>query len=107
MNMAEPLRILFVEDSEIDALLVTRQLRQAGYALEMQRVENEPDLRKALQEHEWDVILSDYSMPHLNGAVALRVLREIGIDIPFIVISGTMGEEAAVQLMKAGAHDFF
>lgn len=105
--MGKLLRALIIEDSEIDALLLMRQLRQAGYELQSERVETEETFRNALENAEWDVILSDYSLPHLNGAVALKILKDKKIDIPFIVISGTMGEEAAVQLMKAGAHDFF
>jgi signal transduction histidine kinase/FixJ family two-component response regulator len=105
--MVEPLRALFVEDSEIDVQLIARQLRRAGYAVELQRVENEPDLHAALRASRWDVILSDYTMPHLNGMVALKTLKEKQLDIPFIVVSGTTGEDTAVELMKAGAHDFF
>lgn len=105
--MSEVLRVLFIEDSEIDTLLLVRQLRQAGYDVKTERVENEPDLRKTLEEAQWDVILSDYSMPHLSGMTALNVLKEYDLDIPFIVITGTVGEETAVTLMKSGAHDFF
>jgi len=100
------LRILVVEDSEDDALLVMHQVKKGGYDIYYERVETAEKMNAALREKTWDIILSDYQMPHFNGLEALILLREMGIDIPFIIISGTIGEEVAVEAMKAGAHDY-
>jgi PAS domain S-box-containing protein len=103
--MGELLRALIVEDSERDAELLALELQRGGYQLSYARVHTAEAMRRALNE-DWDVILSDYSMPHFSGIAALRVLRESGRDIPFIIVSGTIGEETAVQALKEGAHDF-
>jgi signal transduction histidine kinase len=103
--MPVPLRALLVEDSEDDALLIARELRRGDYEPAIQRVETEAAMRAALAER-WDVVISDYSLPRFSGLAALRVLRESGRDIPFIVVSGAIGEEVAVAAMKAGAHDY-
>lgn len=100
------LRALLVEDEEDAALLVERSLRGGGYQTECLRVETTAAMRDALEEHSWDVILSDYSMPHFDALSALALLRESEMDLPFIVVSGTVGEERAVELMKAGVHDY-
>ena len=100
------IRVLVVEDSENDALLILRQLRQGGYAPESLRVDTRATLEQALHQRTWDVVLSDYKMPGFDGAEALKVVQGTGQDIPFIIISGTIGEETAVSMMKAGAHDF-
>ena len=100
------IRVLVVEDSENDSLLILRQLRQGGYAPESLRVDTRAALERALHERTWDVVLSDYKMPGFDGAEALKVVQGTGQDIPFIIISGTIGEETAVSMMKAGAHDF-
>ncbi|NOU17533.1 MAG: PAS domain S-box protein [Bacteroidales bacterium] len=100
------LRILVVEDSEDDALLVLRQIKKGEYDTEYERVQTAETMKAALHKKNWDVVLSDYVMPHFNGLEALGVLKESGIDIPFIIISGTIGEEVAVEAMKAGAHDY-
>lgn len=104
--MIDKLRILLVEDSDDDALLVLHQVRNNGYDIEFKRVENAEEMKKALKQNTWDLVLSDYVMPHFNGLQALSVLQKSEIDIPFIIISGTIGEDVAVEAMKAGAHDY-
>ena len=104
--MSIPLRLLLIEDSEDDASLVVRTLRRGGYDLTYERVETAEAMRDALARHPWDLVISDYSMPQFTGPAALGLLHEIGIDLPFIIVSGTIGEETAVVAMKAGAHDF-
>jgi PAS domain S-box-containing protein len=103
--MTEPLRVLLLEDSENDAELLLIALRRCGYELTHERVETAPGLRKAL-EQAWDVVLSDYSMPGFDAPEALRILRERDLDLPFIIISGTIGEETAVTALQSGADDF-
>jgi PAS domain S-box-containing protein len=102
----KPLRVLIVEDSENDALLLVRELRRGGYEPAYERVESAEAMEKALAGSEWDVILSDYRLPRFNALEALEVFRDSASDAPFIVISGQVGEEAAVEVMKAGAYDF-
>lgn len=102
----EALRVLLIEDSEDDAALTLRQLKKGGYEPSFKRVDTPEDMRAALEVREWDIILSDYNMPEFSGPAALALLRSTGIDLPFITISGAMGEESAVALMKAGAHDY-
>ncbi|PTY08362.1 hypothetical protein DB347_01915 [Opitutaceae bacterium EW11] len=104
--MKKPLRVLIVEDSEDDAKLLIRELSRGGYDVTAKRVETGDDLRAALGAGGWDVILSDYSLPHFSGEAALRTAQESGQDLPFIFVSGTMGEDIAVGAMKAGAHDY-
>jgi signal transduction histidine kinase/DNA-binding response OmpR family regulator len=104
--MPTPIRVLIVEDAEADARLIVRELRQGGYAPTWLRVETADTMRAALREQAWDIVLSDYKMPHFSGPAALTVLHESGRDLPFIVVSGTIGEENAVAMMKAGAHDY-
>jgi len=104
--MDKPLRVLLIEDSEDDAVLILRELRKAGYTPVSERVETESTMKSALSSQQWDVILSDYNMPEFCAAEALSVYRECGIEIPFIIVSGAVGEEKAVQLMKEGAHDY-
>ena len=100
------LRVLLVEDSEDDAALTLRQLKKGGYESEYKRVDTPEAMRAALEARDWDVILSDYTMPEFSGPAALALLRSMDIDLPFIVISGAMGETSAVELMKSGAHDY-
>jgi diguanylate cyclase (GGDEF)-like protein len=104
--MGIPLRLLLVEDSEEDALLVVHELRRHGYELIYERVETHAATNAALEKEGWDLIISDYSMPQFNGLDALALVQKKALDIPFIIISGTIGEEIAVQAMKAGAHDY-
>lgn len=103
---ALPLRVLLIEDSEDDARLVLRALTQAGYQPDHLRVQTAESLKQALRAREWDVALSDYIMPEFSGSAALEVLKQSGLDLPFIVVSGAIGEDTAVALMKAGAHDY-
>ncbi len=105
-NSNVSLRILLVEDNPDDAELVLRTLRKGGYSLDSIRVDNEQDLKDALENSTWDVVLSDYSMPGFSGLAALNILKEQNLDIPFIIISGTIGEEVAVEAMRLGAHDY-
>jgi PAS domain S-box-containing protein len=104
--MKEALRILVVEDSEDDALLMVHQIKKGGYDFEFERVESAEKMRFRLKEDKWDIIISDYKMPYFNGLEALAILKESCIDIPFILVSGTIGEDVAVEAMKAGAHDY-
>jgi diguanylate cyclase (GGDEF)-like protein/PAS domain S-box-containing protein len=97
---------LIVEDAEDDALLLVRSLRQAGYALTFRRVDAADAMAYALAEQAWDLVVSDYSMPNFSALAALKVLKKSGLDIPFIVLSGNIGEETAVESMRAGAHDY-
>ena len=101
-----PLRVLIVEDSPDDVTLLVRILRKGGFEPSFERVETEDSMRSALLEKPWDIILSDYRMPTFDGLRALAVLKETGLDIPLIIVSGTIGEEIAVEAMKAGACDY-
>jgi two-component system, cell cycle sensor histidine kinase and response regulator CckA len=104
--MARALRVLHVEDSERDVALLTRHLERAGFDLISDRVETCAAMKEALKKREWDVILCDYSMPHFSALRALALLKKMELDIPFIIISGTVGEVAAVEAMRAGASDY-
>ena len=104
--MSKPLKVLHVEDRERDVALLTRHLKRAGYELISERVETAETMKAALQLRDWDVILCDYAMPQFSALGALAVLKQSGRDIPFIIISGTVGEAVAVEAMRAGAHDY-
>ncbi len=104
--MQTPLRVLFVEDSEIDAELTTAELKRGGFLPIVQRVETRPDMEKCLRDSEWDLIICDYLMPRFSAAAALSTLKASGIDLPFIIASGAVTAEDAVSLLKEGAHDF-
>ncbi|HLP75774.1 MAG TPA: PAS domain S-box protein, partial [Candidatus Paceibacterota bacterium] len=104
--MKRKLRVLTVEDSEDDARLLIRELKLGGYDVTYRRVETGVQLRAALASDTWDVILCDYAFPQFSGDEALRIVRETLLDVPFIFVSGKIGEETAVQAMKAGAHDY-
>ena len=104
--MSTPLRVLFVEDSEDDMRLLVRQLRQGGYAPTIERAETADGLRAALHRGGWDIIISDYSMPRFSGLEALAVTLQLAPDVPFLLVSGTVGEEVAVESIKAGAADY-
>ena len=104
--MSKPIRILVIEDSVDDTELMLLEFEKAGYDPTWERVETPETMRAALEEKEWDIIISDYSMPHFSGPDALKLMQEFGIDLPFIILSGTIGEDVAVNCMKAGAHDY-
>jgi diguanylate cyclase (GGDEF)-like protein/PAS domain S-box-containing protein len=104
--MSTTLRLLIVEDSDDDAQLLLVRLRRAGYEPEHLRVDNETDLRAALRDSEWQLVISDYAMPGFSGMRALEIVREIRPDTPFILVSGTVGEEIAVDAMRSGANDY-
>ena len=104
--MANVLRIIIVEDSEDDAHFIKKEIEKAGYELTATRVDTANALQAALMQKDWDMVLSDHSMPGFSAPAALRVLHESGLDIPFIIVSGEIDEELAVSLMRAGAHDF-
>lgn len=104
--MRTPLRVLMVEDSEDDTLLLVRGIRQGGYDLTYERVDTPAAMEAALARQTWDIVTADWSMPLFSGFEALRLLNESGLDVPFIIVSGTVGEETAVAAMKAGAHDY-
>ncbi len=104
--MTTPLRILITEDLEDDVLLLVRCLEQGGFKAFHQRVDNARDLTLALEQSDWDLILSDFSMPGFSGQEALKIATKISPDIPFIIVSGAIGEELAVSLVKGGAADY-
>ena len=101
-----PLRVLLVEDSEDDAALLVRELHRGGYDLVYERVDTPAALNAALAWQPWDVVIADYAMPRFSGLLALKVVQQAGIEVPFLVVSGTIGEDVAVAAMKAGAHDY-
>lgn len=100
------LRVLIVEDFEDDALLMVRELARNGYHVDFLRVDSPESMAAALRSRSWDIVLSDHSMPRFNAPAALAVLKECGLDLPFIIVSGSIGEDQAVAVMKAGASDY-
>ncbi len=104
--MTEPLRVLLVEDSATDAKLVVQELKRTGRRIEFERVETADAMSKALDEKAWDLVISDWSLPRFSGPAALAVLKEKNLDLPFIIVSGTVGEDRAVEAMRAGARDY-
>jgi signal transduction histidine kinase len=102
-NALTSLRALLVEDSEDDALLLVRHLASGGYELDVERVETAETFERALDQGGWDVVLADYVLPGYSGLDALKAVRERGLDVPFVIVSGHIGEETAVEAMKAGA----
>jgi PAS domain S-box-containing protein len=104
--MNTPLRVLIVEDSEDDCLLLKNELARGGYAVTYRRVETAEGMAAALAEEHWDIVVSDHRMPQFSSLAALKLHKEHAYNIPFIVVSGSIGEELAVGAMKAGAHDY-
>lgn len=104
--MARVLRVLIVEDSDNDAALLIRELRKGGYEPEYVQVETADDLKARIKEDCWDCVISDYSMPSFDGISALKIVRKLNRDIPFIIVSANIGEEIAIMAMKAGAQDY-
>jgi diguanylate cyclase (GGDEF)-like protein/PAS domain S-box-containing protein len=105
-NVELPLAVLIVEDSERDVQLIIRLLRKTGYEIISEQVETAEQMRAALEKRRWDIVISDYNLPQFDGRAALDILKEKQWDIPFIVVSGAIGEETAVAMMKAGANDY-
>ena len=100
------LRVLLVEDSPVDAVMIERALGRAGHAVALTRVDTAEGLTDALGREPWDLVLSDYSMPGWSGLDALAIARELAPDLPFILVSGTIGEDVAVEAMRSGASDY-
>src|SRR6266513_554683 len=106
LSMRVPLRVLIAEDSEDDARLLLRELQRAGFDPAYERVDSAISMQAALDRQAWDLVIGDYSMPTFSGPAALALLRARDLDTPFIFVSGTIGEDVAVEAMKAGAQDF-
>jgi len=104
--MSTLLRLLIVEDSEDDALLLVRELERGGYEALFERVQTPAQMAAALDAQSWDLVVSDYSMPQFSGSAALALCQRRKLDVPFIIVSGRIGEEIAVEMMRAGAHDY-
>lgn len=104
--MKTPLRVLIVEDSEFDAQMMVSLLRKGGYDVTFRRVETGDAMREALRGESWQLVLCDYNLPTFNAPDALKLLQGSGLDLPFIIVSGGIGEDIAVSCMKAGAHDY-
>jgi CheY-like chemotaxis protein len=104
--MAQTLRVLIVEDNQRDAALLVRELKRGGYDLTYERVETLEAMQGALGRQSWDLVVSDYSMPRFSAPAALNAVRAAELDLPFIIVSGTIGEDTAVAAMRAGASDF-
>ena len=100
------LRLLMIEDNPDDEALVLRAIRKGGFNVEHVRVENSEDLLTVLRNKDWDIVLSDYQMPEFNGLAALKIVKDRNKDLPFIIVSGTIGEEVAVEAMRSGAQDY-
>jgi signal transduction histidine kinase len=105
-NMSKPLAVLIIDDSATDARLVVRQLRKSGFSPEWERVDTATALRHALRRREWGLVISDSGTPHLNALEALTLVKEEAPGTPFIVVSGTISEELAVQAIRSGASDY-
>jgi len=104
--MEEPLKALIIEDSENDAALIEIELQRAGYDPQCHRVETPQALSSALDQQAWDLVIADYIMPSFNGLAALAQVKDHGLDLPFIIVSGHITDDTAVAAMKAGAHDY-
>jgi two-component sensor histidine kinase len=104
--VTDTLRVLVVEDSLTDTKLIVKELHRTGRSIEFERVETAEAMGASLEQEAWDLVISDWSMPKFSALAALGILKDRRIDIPFIIVSGTIGEETAVDAMRAGAHDF-
>lgn len=100
------LRVLVIVDSDDDARLILRNLHRSGFDTEYGRVDNEEDLHRSLSMEHWDLVISDYSLPYLNAFVALEIFKKFELEVPFIVVSDTVGEETAARVMRSGANDY-
>jgi two-component system, cell cycle sensor histidine kinase and response regulator CckA len=106
VDSKKDLRLLIIEDSEMDAELMVLELKRSGYTVTWQYVDNAEALQGALKEQQWDIIISDYALPQFNGLEALEIVKSHNSYLPFILVSGTIGEEFAVEAMRAGADDY-
>lgn len=104
--MSQSLHALIVEDSEDDTLLLVDELKRGGFEPAFERVDSPEAMTAALARQRWDIVFADYTMPHFRGTAALELLKKSGLEVPFIFVSGTIGEDTAVGAMKAGAHDY-
>jgi signal transduction histidine kinase len=104
--VTDALQMLIVEDSTTDTRLIVHQLQRTGRSVDFERVETAEAMRAALDRKAWDAVTSDWSMPKFTAPAALGILKEMRLDLPFIIVSGTIGEEIAIDAMRAGAHDF-
>jgi signal transduction histidine kinase len=105
-NGSRMLRVLLVEDSQADSLLLAHALERGGYKVVSHRVDNRESMTAALARQPWDVILADHAMPRFSAPEALELVKQYGLDVPFIIVSGFIEEETAVAAMRAGAHDY-
>ncbi|NOZ10309.1 MAG: EAL domain-containing protein [Gammaproteobacteria bacterium] len=101
-----PLRVLIVEDSEDDSMLLVRELKKGGYVPDVLRVDGPESMRISLESQQWDLIITDHNMPRFDSKAALGLVKESGLDVPVIIVSGSIGEELAVEAMRSGAHDY-
>src|SRR5512140_517038 len=104
--MAVPLHVLIIEDSSDDAQLLVRAIQREGYEVIFERVETEAELQDALKSDEWDIVMCDYTLPAFNAIRALEIVKSGGRDLPFIIVSGSIGEEMAIAALRGGAQDF-
>lgn len=105
-DQSTPLHLLMIEDSPSDAGLLLRELRRGGFDVYYTRVEAASELIEALGRQDWDVVISDYHLPQFDAGAALPIVKQHDVNLPFIVVSGTVGEDTAVRMMKSGAHDY-
>jgi DNA-binding NtrC family response regulator len=104
--MEKHLKILLIEDNDNDAALLQHHLEREGFVVIPDRIDNGQDMQKRLKNHLYDLIICDFRLPKFSGEHALEIFKSSGLDIPFILVSGTIGEEVAVGMMKAGAYDY-
>ncbi len=104
--MSKTARILLIEDSEDDALLIERVLKKGGLELTLERISTADEMNRALEDSNWDAVLCDYMMPEFSIRGAMKEIERRGLDLPFIIVSGTISDEVAVEMMQAGAHDY-
>jgi PAS domain S-box-containing protein len=104
--MPVPLRVLIIEDSADDTFFIVRELQRGGFQVAFERVDTRDTMCAALEAQSWDLILCDYLVPQFGGPAALALYQQRGLDIPFILVSGGIGEDRAVEMLKAGAHNY-
>jgi PAS domain S-box-containing protein len=104
--MSKNLKVIFIEDNENDLMLMLRELQVAGYEITHTQVQTAELLKKTLESDSWNLVICDYILPHFNGNVALEIYNSMNLEIPFIIVSGLIGEDRAVNMIKAGAHDY-